>query len=93
MEKEINNKLNELFNLLDDNENINKIQELKNKISDKELDLINSYRNNPTIENKKKLYDNKVIDEYLKSESNINYLIMQINNKFKRSKSCESNKW
>ena len=93
MEKEINNKLNELFNLLDDNENIKKIQELKNKISDKELDLINSYRNNPTIENKKKLYDNKVIDEYLKSESNINYLIMQINNKFKRSKSCESNKW
>ena len=93
MEKEINNKLNELFNLLDDNENIKKIQELKNKISDKELDLINNYRNNPTIENKKKLYDNKVIDEYLKSESNINYLIMQINNKFKRSKSCESNKW
>ena len=89
----IDKEMQELFDLLDENDNIKKIRELKDKISDKEINLINNYRNNPTIENKKKLYENKIIDEYLKRESNINYLIMEINNKFKRSKSCAGNKW
>ena len=89
----INKKLDELFKLLDKNSDIKKIERLKGKITDQELELINNYRNNPTIENKKKLYENKVINEYLTCESNINYLIMAINNKLKRSKSCESNKW
>ena len=35
----------------------------------------------------------KVINDYLTCESSINYLIMEINNKFKRRKNCESNKW
>ena len=89
----IDKKLEELFSLLDKDENVNKLKELKNKITDKEINLINNYRNNPTIDNKKKLYENKIINEYLTCESNINYLIMQINSKFKRRKSCESNKW
>ena len=93
MRMEINKKLDELFNLLDQEENIKKINKLKTKITDKEIKLINDYRNNPTIENKKKLYENKVINEYLTCESNINYLIMEINNKFKRSGSCARNKW
>ena len=88
----IDKKLDELFTLLDNNQNIKKIENLKSKIGQKEIDLINNYRNNPTVENKQKLYDNKIINEYLICESNINYLIMEINNKFKRSCTCESNK-
>ena len=93
IEMELDKKLDELFALLDSNLDIQKIKKIKNRISDNELRLIDSYRNNQSIENKKKLYENQVINDYLVCENNINYLIMQINNKFKRSKSCESNKW
>ena len=85
----INEKLNELFDLLDNNKDIKKINALKNKITDVELKLINDYRNNPNIENKTKLYDNPLIKEYLICENNINYLIMEINKKFKRRKLCQ----
>ena len=86
---EINEKLEELFSLLDANTDIKKIDELKSKISNNEISLINNYRENPNIINKKKLYDNLIINEYLICESRINYLIMEINNKFKRSKICQ----
>ena len=89
----IDKKLDELFTLLDKNKDIKKIKELKEKITDKEITLINNYRNNPTIENKKLLYDNLLINEYLIAESNLNYLIMEINSKFKRRKNCAGNKW
>ena len=85
----INEKLNELFDLLDNNNDIKKISELKKRITDVELNLINDYRNNPTINNKKKLYNNSVIKEYLICENNINYLIMEINKKFKRRNICQ----
>ena len=90
---DINKKLNELFELLDNLECTKKLKELKTKMTDKEIELIREYRNNPTVSNKKKLYDNKLINEYLTCESDINYLIIGINSKFKRRKSCESNKW
>ena len=89
----INKKLDELFSLLDKDDNIKKIKKLKMKITDNEINLIKEYRNNPTIDNKKRLYNNKLINEYLICESNINYLIMEINNKFKRRKSHACNKW
>ena len=89
----INKLLDELFILLDNSENIKKIKEIKKNITSNEIDLINNYRNNPTIDNKKKLYNNKIINEYLTCESNLNYLIMEINSKFKRRHNCESNKW
>ena len=89
----IDKLLNELFILLDNDENIKKIKIIKKNITDKEIELINNYRLNPTIENKKKLYDNKVINEYLTCESNINYLIMEINNKFKRRNKDACHKW
>ena len=82
-------KLEELFNLFDKNQDIQNIDLLKNKITDKEKELIINYRNNPTIDNKKKLYDNEIIKEYLISENNLNYLIMEINKKLKRSKVCQ----
>ena len=89
----IDKKLDELFNLLDHNEDIIAIEKLKKRITSKEIDLINNYHNNPSITNKKKLYDNNIINEYLICESRINYLIMEINQRFKRSKCCESHKW
>ena len=89
----INEKMNELFNLLDKQEDIKRINLLKKEITDKEISLINIYRNNPTVENKKVLYKNKIIRDYLVSENNINFLILQINSKFKRRKNCEGNKW
>ena len=89
----IDKKLNELFCLLDKDDNIKKIKKLKEKITDTEINLVNDYRNNPTIDNKKKLYGNKIINEYLTCESNINYLIMEINNKFKRRNKDACNKW
>ena len=89
----IDKKLNELFKLLDYNPDIKKIGELKSMITDKEISLINEYRNNPSVTNKKKLYDNEIINEYLICENRINYLILEINSKLKRSCSCESNKW
>ena len=82
-------KLEELFNLFDQNQDIQNIDLLKNKITDTEKELIINYRNNPTIDNKKKLYDNEIIKEYLISENNLNYLIMEINKKLKRSKVCQ----
>lgn len=90
---DINQKLDELFTLLDNDENIKKLKRLKSKITDKEISLIKNYRDNPTVSNKTKLYDNEIINEYLTCESNLNYLIMGINSKFKRRKSCASNKW
>lgn len=95
-DNEINNVLDELLNLLDNHPDIKKIDEIKKNINQETLDLINEYRINPNIENKKKLYDNDVLKEYITCESNINYLIMTINSKFKdikRGKNCESNKW
>ena len=89
----IDKKLNELFLLLDKDDNIKRIKELKTEITDTEINLINGFRNNPTVDNKKRLYNNKIINEYLTCESNINYLIMEINNKFKRSSNHACNKW
>lgn len=93
MSMNIDKKLNELFTLLDKEPNIKKMKKIKSKITQEEINLVSNYRNNPTIDNKKKLYNNKIINEYLICESNINYLIMNINNKFKRRNSCEGNKW
>ena len=89
----IDKKLDELLILLNNDENIKKVIDLKKKITNEELELLNNYRSNPTIDNKKELYNNKVINEYLICESNINYLIMNINSKFKRRGNCASNKW
>jgi len=82
-------KLEELFKLFNENKDIQNIISLKNKVTDKEKQLIINYRNNPTIDNKKMLYDNEIIKEYLISENNLNYLIMEINKKMKRGKICQ----
>ena len=91
MDEELYKKLDELFKLLDDNEYIKNINYIKKNIDYNTLSLINNYRNNPNLENKKKLYNNELISKYLKNEVELNYLIMGINNKFRRRGKCAHN--
>ena len=82
-------KLEELFKLFDNNQDIQNINIIKNKITNQEKELIMNYRNDQSILNKKRLYENEIIKKYLISENNLNYLIMEINKKFGRSKLCQ----
>lgn len=92
MDFELQNKLDELYNLIDNLDCVKNIENIKNNINRDLIELINNYRLVPTIENKKKLYQNNTFLEYIKNETELNYLIMHINNKFKRkSGNCESN--
>lgn len=85
-------KMNELYQLIDNLDCIKKIEFIKNNIPMELTELISKYRTNPSVENKKKLYTNSTFLEYIKNETEINYLIMEINNKFKRKRGhCESN--
>lgn len=79
-----NDLINEFLNLLDKDDNIIKIKKLKNNLINnksflKELEEYRLYKN---VDNKKKLYQNKDYNEYLKCENNINLLILNIRNKF-----------
>ena len=83
-------KINELLDLLDQNENIKEIEVLKNKISKDTIDLIKEYQDNPSVELKNKILSDKDYKKYLECETNINYLIMNINKKFMRGHICEN---
>ena len=92
MDENLRIKLNELYQLMDNWDCIKKIVAIKNNIPSELEELINEYRINPNIENKKKLYANSTFLEYIENETAINYLIMEINNKFKKKRGhCESN--
>ena len=79
-----NDLINELLDLLDQNEDIKKIKTIKETLlNNKELQIdLEEYHFVKTIENKKKLLDNKDYLEYLKCETNINFLIQDIKNNF-----------
>ena len=83
-----NDLLNELFDLLDQNEDIIKIKKLKKKLlEDKSLKSdLDNYRLYKTSNNKKKLLSNINYLEYLKYESNINFLIQDIKSSFNFTK-------
>lgn len=92
MDSELYKKMNELFALLDNLDCIKNIIEIKNNVSSDLIKMINEYREMPTIQNKKRLYENETFLEYIKNETELNYLIMAINNKFQRKRGqCESN--
>ena len=92
MDNELNKKLDELYSLLDNLECIKNIERIKKDIPNELIMMINEYRTCPTVENKKKLYQNETFLEYIKNETELNYLIMEINQKFKRKRGqCESN--
>ena len=88
---EYNNLINELLDILDKDENIIKIKELKNKLlnDNKLLEDIKNVNNNPSIESKKNLFNNNDNKEYLRLESNINLIILSIKQKLNfSSRSC-----
>lgn len=92
MDDILREKLNELFFLLDELDCIKNIESIKKDIPNDLVLLINEYRLNPTSSNKMKLYNNSVFLKYIENETELNYLIMEINNKFKRKRGhCESN--
>lgn len=87
----LNIELNELFDLLDSLKCINELEKIKNS-NDELIKLVNRYRNLPTIENKKELFRNNDYLNYLKNVSELNYLILEINNRFKKKRgNCEGN--
>lgn len=88
---EYNNLINELLDILDKDENIIKIKELKNKLlnDNKLLEDIKNVNNSPSIESKKNLFNNNDYKEYLRLESNINLIILSIKQKLNfSSRSC-----
>ena len=86
-----NELINELIDSLDENLDIKNIKRLKTKLLNN-LDFLSELENYKlvnTIDAKKKLYENSDYLEYLKSETNINLLILSIKNKFKIFESRE----
>lgn len=79
-----NDLINELLDIIDKNEDIKIIKELKEKllVNSTFLGELENYKINKTIDNKKKLYNNTDYLNYLRSETNINILIQEIKNKF-----------
>ena len=91
-----NDLINELFLLLDENQDIKKIKKLKKSLKeDKNLQtLLTDYKNSLNVKLKKRLFENLDYLEYLKCESNLNILVFDIKKRFSKfqERSCnESN--
>ena len=83
--EELIEKINNLKLSLDKEDSVKKVKELNNVIEkDKDLqELITKYKDKPSDELKKEIYNNKLYKEYKESETDINLLIMSINTKLK----------
>ena len=84
--EELIEKLSSLEKELENSELVKDIEELNKKISnDKELlKLLDDYKLKPTEENKYKIIKNDLFKEYKDKETDVNLLIMQINQKLKQ---------
>lgn len=83
---ELINKVSELKEELEKETSIKRVRELnKEIINDKELmNLIRKYHDTNDERIKKKIYSNKLIREYKEKETDINLIIMGINNSLKK---------
>ena len=79
-----NDLINELMDLLDKDEDIIKVKELKKELLNDSpfLCALKNYKLEKNINNKKILFDNPKYLEYLNSTNNINMLILEIKKKF-----------
>ena len=79
-----NELINDFLNSLDNNKDIQTVKELKSKLLNDSsfLGELKNYKEDRTINNKKKLYKNSDYVKYLQSETNINILIQEIKHKF-----------
>ncbi len=83
--KEIEDKIDNLINILDNNEYVKKIKELNTIIKDdKELmKLLEEYKYNKSDSLKRKILENENFKEYKTNETEINFIIMYLNKKLK----------
>lgn len=83
--EELYELVDNLKSYLDNLEDIKKIKDINNKLSNNKdlLNKIDLYRKTSDINLKKEILSNKDYKEYKRLESNINLLILQINTKLK----------
>ena len=83
--EELLEKIENLKNSLDQEEVVSRIKKLNNEIeSDKELlGLLENYKSRPSEDLKMEIYNNSLYKKYKESETDINLLIISINNKLK----------
>ena len=84
--EELIEKVLELKKSLDENVDVKEIKELKEKIGeDKELlSLIEKYKYNRKESLKEKIYNNPLYKIFKEKETDINILILEINNSLKK---------
>ena len=83
--EELLEKIDNLKISLDNREEIKRIKELNKQIKEDKnlLALISKYKEKPSEELKKEIYKNELYKKYKESETDINLLIISINNKLK----------
>lgn len=83
--EELLEKIDNLKNSLDKDDRVKRINTLNSKIINNQelMSLLEEYKNNPSDDLKYKIYNNSLFKEYKESETDINLLIMSINNKLK----------
>jgi cell fate (sporulation/competence/biofilm development) regulator YmcA (YheA/YmcA/DUF963 family) len=79
-------KLSSLKEELDQTELVNDIKKLNEEISNNSelLKLLDDYKIKPTEENKNKIIQNVLFQKYKEKETDVNLLIMEINQKLKQ---------
>ena len=83
--EELLEKIENLKTSINNEETVKRIKVLNNEIAgDKKLlEMLEEYKVRPTESLKKEIYNNELYREYKKSETDINILIMTINQKLK----------
>lgn len=83
--EELLEKIEKLKISLDNEEIVKKIKKLNTEL-DKDkglLELLSNYKTNPTQELKNQVYNNELYRKYKESETDLNLLILSINQKLK----------
>ena len=84
----MNKLIDELITLISNNNDFQEMVKYQKRIDNHTKELIKEYHINKSIELKKEILKDHNYKEYLKYADNFNYLVMQINQKFKRSHVC-----
>lgn len=82
---ELINRVENLKDVLDKNEDIIKIRKLNKEINsnDELSNLIIEYKKTNNLDLKKQIISNQLFNEYKKCETRVNFLILEINSKLK----------
>lgn len=82
---ELINRVENLKDVLDKNEDIIKIRKLNKEINsnDELFNLIIEYKKTNNLDLKKQIISNPLFNEYKECETRVNFLILEINSKLK----------